>query len=60
MSMNAPATTIYDVVSRCMVVDLNGKTIMLGPFDDRRQAVQAAKDYISRKTPHNPNRAPQT
>lgn len=58
--MNTPATTIYDVVSRCMVVDLNGKTIMLGPFGDRRQAVQAAKDYISGKTPRDLDRAPQS
>lgn len=48
--MKTPATTIYDVVSRCVVIDLGGKTILLGPFNDRKQAMRAADSYIQRRT----------
>lgn len=48
--MKAQPTTLYDVVTRCVMVDFEGEIDFLGPFPDRPAAMRAAHELIERKT----------
>jgi hypothetical protein len=41
----ADMSIIYDAVGKSIVVTFRGKTVMLGPYPDRRTAMIAAEDF---------------
>ena len=47
--MKQQPTTIFDVVTRCVVVDFDGQTDLLGPFPDRATAMREAARHIEEK-----------
>tara|TARA_R110002020_G_scaffold471284_1_gene698204 strand:+ start:4648 stop:4821 length:174 start_codon:yes stop_codon:yes gene_type:complete len=36
---------IYDVLTKNVLITFRGETELLGPFDDRRKAIDAAENY---------------